>query len=97
MRSVAYATIPPRTAAEEPGTLVRAAATSPPVSDSAVATVSSRAIRSSIAVRASAPVRSPGAVTMIPARRGRARPGRPVSPWWARAQQNLLRLALNRG
>src|SRR5690625_908666 len=37
--SVAYATSPPRTAADEPGTSVNAAHSSPPVSDSAVATV----------------------------------------------------------
>jgi hypothetical protein len=96
LSSVAYATTPPRTAAEEPGTLVRAAATSPPVSDSAVATVSSRAIRSSIAVRASAPMRGPETVMTIPARRGPTRPGRPVHHRWGRAQQNLLRLPLNR-
>ena len=44
LRSVAYTTSPPRTTALDPGTSVSTAASRPPVSDSAVATVSPRAV-----------------------------------------------------
>ena len=44
MRAVAYATTPPRTAADAPGTETSEETTSPPVSDSATATVHPHAI-----------------------------------------------------
>ncbi len=44
LSAVAYATTPPRTVADAPGTETSAETTSPPVSDSATATVHPRAI-----------------------------------------------------
>src|SRR5882762_1771070 len=62
LRSVAYTTSPPRTTALDPGTVVSAAATSPAVSDSAVATVCPRSLSSST-TSTSRSVRRPRAVT----------------------------------
>src|SRR6202012_3270278 len=59
LSSVAYATTPPRKALDAPGTSVSAAATRPPVSDSAVASVwpasASRRITSAASSRAAGP------------------------------------------
>src|SRR4051794_41429002 len=58
LRSVAYATTPPRNTADAPGTEVRAAPTSPPVSDSADATVRPTARSASTASTAARPTGS---------------------------------------